>query len=103
MGGGSAARAVGRTSRLLIFARFQLGTILRGKNVLALQVFGGVNVLGPGLLVLLAGAFLTSRFRNALLRAWSLDLDLVLVLLSLLLGRHKHGESRNGTSRQSSG
>ena len=69
---------------MLIFARFQLGTILRGKNVLALQVFGGVNVLGPGLLVLLAGAFLTSRFRNALLRAWSLGL--VLALLSLLLG-----------------
>lgn len=91
MGGGSAARAVGRTSRLLIFARFQLGTILRGKNVLALQVFGGVNVLGPGLLVLLAGAFLTSRFRNALLRAWSLDLDLVLVLLSLLLGTAQLG------------
>jgi len=40
---------------------------------------------------LLAGAFLTSRFRNALLRAWSLDLDLVLVLLSLLLGTAQLG------------
>jgi hypothetical protein len=55
----------GRSCPLLAFARFELGAILRGKNALALQVFGGVNVPGFFLLVLLACAFLTRGFGNA--------------------------------------
>lgn len=49
----------------LAFARFELGATLRRKNVLALQVFGGVNVAGLPRLVLLARAFLTRGFGNA--------------------------------------
>ncbi|HEX2664243.1 MAG TPA: hypothetical protein VHM93_15525 [Candidatus Acidoferrum sp.] len=55
----------GSGCRLLAFARFELGAILRGKNALALQVFGGVNVSGFFLLVLLACPFLTRGRRNA--------------------------------------
>lgn len=46
----------GGSCRLLVFARCEIAAILRRKNVLALQVFGGVNVAGFFLLILLACA-----------------------------------------------
>lgn len=76
----------GGSCRPLVFACFELGAILRGKNVLALQVFGGVNVPGFSLLVLLACAFLTRGFGNAGVLVWRLALDLILALFGLLLG-----------------
>ena len=75
----------GRSRRLLAFARFALGAVLWGKNALALQVFGGVNVPDFFLLVLLACAFLTRGLCDAGVLVWRLALDLVLALLSLLL------------------
>ena len=88
-----------RSRRGLIFARFELGAILRGQNVLALEVFGGVDV--PGFLVaLLAGAFLPCGFRNALLLVWRSALDLVLALLGLLLGAALPSASKGDRENQ---
>jgi hypothetical protein len=74
----------GRSCWLLAFARFELGAVLRGKNALALQVFGGVNAPVFFLLVLLACAFLTRGLCDAGVLVWRLALDLVLALLSFL-------------------
>ena len=88
-----------RSRRGLIFARFELGAILRGQNVLALEVFGGVDV--PGFLVaLLAGAFLPCGFRNALLLVWRSALDSLLALLGLLLGAALPSASKGDRENQ---
>ena len=108
---------VGGSCRLPVFAGFKLGAIGRSKNVRALQVFGGVNVPGVFLPVLLACAFLTRGFRNAGVLPGRLDL--VLALFSLLLSTalpsackceqenqekgHNCAQSREGTLRRSSG
>ncbi len=88
-----------RSCRLLIFARFERDAILRGKNVLALEVFGGVDVPGLFLVALLAGAFLTGGLRNAGVLVLRLALDLVLALLGLPLGAAqpsaRQGERKN--------
>ena len=57
---------IGWNDRLLILARFYLIAVFRRKDVFALQVFRGVDVLGFFLLAFLARAFLARRFGNAL-------------------------------------
>ena len=90
------------SGRPLIFPGLELGAIFEGKNVPALEVFGGVDV--PGFLVaLLAGAFLTGRFRNALPLVFGLALDLVLALLSLLLGTAERSARKGEREDQDNG
>jgi hypothetical protein len=57
---------VGRRRRLLILPHFQLGAIFRRKDVLALQIFSRVNVLGFFLLAMLPGLILAGGFGNTL-------------------------------------
>jgi len=57
----------GGSCRLLVFARCDIAAILRRKNMLALQVFGGVNVAGFFPLILLACAFLPCGICNGVL------------------------------------
>ncbi|OLC97889.1 MAG: hypothetical protein AUH86_06600 [Acidobacteria bacterium 13_1_40CM_4_58_4] len=67
---GRAANGVLRLLRAgrggLVFARFHLRAIFRREDVLALQIFGGINVPRLFLLALLACTFLTGGFSNVL-------------------------------------
>lgn len=87
----------GRSCRLLAFAHFELGAILRGKNALAVYVLGGVDLSGFFLLVLLACAFLARGFRNAgvPVRRLALVLALLTLLLSTALPSACKGERKN--------
>jgi hypothetical protein len=51
---------------LLLFPRLHFSAVFRGKNLRALQIFFGVNVLGLFLLAFLASLFLASRISNIL-------------------------------------
>ena len=78
---------------MLSLARFELSAIFRREDVVALQVFRGVNVLGLLLRSFLASAFLTGGFGNALI---FLILSLVLSLvLGAALNCTKENEGRN--------
>jgi len=50
-----------------IFARLNFGLIFRREDLLTLEVFFGIDVLGALLLFLFAGAFLPRRIGNALI------------------------------------
>src|SRR5215831_6468741 len=63
------------------------------EDVVALQVIGGINVLGFFLLTFFAGAFLTGGFRNALI---FLVLGLVLsLILSVAWGSAEDRKGKN--------
>jgi hypothetical protein len=95
--------SVGWSDRLLILARFQLSAIFRRKDVVALQVFSGVNVFGFFMLAFLAGAFLTGGVCNALaflIFFQTLGLILSPVLLTLGEARSRPG-NREGKNQES--
>jgi len=95
--------SVGWSDRLLILARFQLSAIFRRKDVVALQVFSGVNVFGFFLLAFFAGAFVTSGVCNALVfLILCLTLGLILSPVLLILGEARSGPGdREGKNQES--
>jgi hypothetical protein len=85
----------GGRRRVLILACFQHGAIFSRKDVLALQIFCRVNMLGFSALALFAGAFLTSDLGNILV---FLSLDLVL-RLSLILSWLRLSMAKGGARK----
>jgi len=94
---------VGWSDWLRILARFQLSAIFRRKDVVALQVFSSVNVLGFFLSAFFAGTFLTSGVCNALVfLIFFLTLGLILSPVLLTLGEARSGlEDREGKNQES--
>jgi len=86
---------VGWRGWLLILACFQLSAIFRRKDLVVLQVIGGVNVLIFFLMAFFAGAFLTSGFGHTLI-----FLVLGLVLSLVLSAAWDSTDYRNGKNQE---
>jgi hypothetical protein len=94
---------VGWSDWLLILTRFQLRAIFWCKDVVALQVIGGVNVFGFFMLAFFAGAFPTGGICNALVfLVFILTLGLILSPVLLTLGEARSGPgNREGENQES--
>lgn len=86
--------SVGWSRWLLILARLQLCAIFRRKDVVALQVIGGVNVFGLFLPIFFACAFLARGVCNVLIFL------VRSLILSLVLGARLSGAENNEGKNQ---